>query len=112
MDKTEIQMPVIKAATAIGTAAVAKAEEAKSVTDHAMMAADLFTLSWSNIAAALAAAYTLSMLFEFWWKKFWRPFFERKGWIKPKIAGRLVLTEEEMKQIEIAREIRERDTIL
>lgn len=110
MASTDVQMPIAKAATAIGTATVAKAEEIKNATDHASMVAELFTLTWSNIAAALAAAYTLSMLFEFWWKKFWRPLFERKGWIKPK--QRLVLTESELRDIERQREIRERDTVL
>ncbi len=110
MDKTEIQMPVAKLATSVGTTAVVKAEDIKNATEATFMAADLFTLSWSNIAAALAAIYTFSMLIEFWWKKFWRPLAERRGWIKPK--QRLVLTEEELRKIAIERELRDRDTVL
>lgn len=110
MDKTEVQMPLAKLATSVGTTAVVKAEDIKNASEQAFFAADLLTLSWSNIAAALAAIYTLSMLFEFWWKKFWRPFAERRGWIKPK--NRLVFTEEEIRKIAIERELRDRDTVL
>lgn len=47
--------------------------------------------TWSDVAsfaqalAALAAAFLSVLLISEWfWKKLWRPLFERKGWIKPK----------------------------
>jgi len=38
--------------------------------------------SWSDVAALLAAFYSFLLICEWFWKKFWRPFLERKGWIK------------------------------
>jgi N-glycosylase/DNA lyase len=108
--KTDVAMPAAKVGASIGTAAVVKAEDIANATHNAFIAADMFTLSWSNIAAAMAAIYTLSMLGEFWWKKFWRPLFERKGWIKEK--PRLVLTEAEIHAIERRRERERVETTL
>lgn len=42
--------------------------------------------SWADFASFLAAGYTMLLIFEWFWKKFWRPIFERHGWIKPKKA--------------------------
>jgi len=110
MEKTDVTLPVAKAGVSIGTAAVAKAEDIRAATESSFVNADFFTLSWSNVAAALAASYTLSMLLEFWWKKFWRPLAERRGWIKEK--PRLVLTEAEIAAIERRRERERIDTQL
>lgn len=96
MDKTEVQMPVAKLSASIGTVTVAKAEELKTVAELGIMSLDLFTLTWSNIASALAAIFTLSMLAEFWWKKFWRPLALRKGWMK---EPPLQLTPEERRKV-------------
>lgn len=40
--------------------------------------------SWSDAAAALAAAYSAVLLLEWVWKKLGRPFAERRGWIRRK----------------------------
>jgi hypothetical protein len=40
--------------------------------------------SWSEFAAFMASIYTLLLMCEWFWKRFWRPLFERKGWLKPK----------------------------
>lgn len=40
--------------------------------------------SWADAASMLAAIYTGLLIFEWWWKKFWRPLFEARGWLKPK----------------------------
>jgi hypothetical protein len=37
--------------------------------------------SWADIAAMLAAVYTLLLILEWLWKKFGRPFAENHGWI-------------------------------
>lgn len=102
MEKTEVQLPAAKLAASVGTAAVAKAEELKTASEAGIAALDLFTPTWSNIAAALAAAYTLSMLLEFWWKKFWRPLAVRRGWIK---EPPLALTDEERRKVLRARRL-------
>ena len=39
------------------------------------------------IAALLAAFYSLLLIGEWWWKKFWRPMAEDRGWIKRKPAA-------------------------
>lgn len=70
MEKSDISMPVAKAASAFALAG----------------------LSWSEWAAILAAFYTLLLISEWWWKKLWRPLLERRGWIKKK---RRVITLEE-----------------
>ncbi|WP_295379587.1 hypothetical protein [uncultured Pseudacidovorax sp.] len=88
---TTIQAPVAKAATAIASATGAQVID--SAQTGAGMFTDLMTLTWPNLAAAAACLYSLALLTEFCWKRFWRPFFERLGWIKPK--PRLVLTAEE-----------------
>lgn len=38
--------------------------------------------SWSDVAAMLAALYTALLIFEWMWKRVFRPFAERRGWIK------------------------------
>lgn len=38
--------------------------------------------SWADVASALAALYTVILIFEWVWKKFLRPGLETKGYIK------------------------------
>lgn len=38
--------------------------------------------SWADLAAMLAAIYTLILIGEWFFKKFIRPFCERHGWMK------------------------------
>lgn len=86
-----VQAPVAKAATAIATATGAQVID--SVEKGASIFADLLTLTWPNLAAAAACAYSLALLTEFCWRRFWRPFFERIGWLKPKARATLTLEE-------------------
>lgn len=106
----KITLPAAKLGASVGSAAIVKAEDMKTAAETALVAADFFTMSWSNVAAFLAAAYTLSMLIEFWWKKFWKPWAIRKGWIKP--PQKFVLTEEEIADVERRRRIKELETQL
>jgi hypothetical protein len=41
-------------------------------------------MSWSDIAAMLAALYTFCLLTEWAWKRVWKPLAQRLGWIKGK----------------------------
>lgn len=56
--------------------------------DHAaakvasVWAATLFT-SWADVAAFLAAIYSLLLIGEWLWKRLGRPFCEARGWLKP-----------------------------
>ena len=38
--------------------------------------------SWSDVAAILAALYSLMLISEWLWKKLIRPFCERRGWVQ------------------------------
>ena len=40
--------------------------------------------SWSDVAAALAAFYSLLLITEWFWRKFWRPMLEARGIIQPR----------------------------
>lgn len=44
--------------------------------------ATLGVTSWGDLAAALAALYSLLLILEWCWKKFGRPFAESRGWVK------------------------------
>jgi hypothetical protein len=77
---TEIQAPVAKSAVALGSGAgasvVSKATETVSFfpTDFA---------GWMAVCASTAAClYTGHLLGEWYWKKVFRPFLKRKGWVK------------------------------
>lgn len=41
--------------------------------------------SWSDVAAFLAALYSLIVILEWCWKKFARAYLERHGWLKPRL---------------------------
>jgi len=86
-----IQAPVAKAAGALASATGAQVID--SARTGVGLFSDLLTLTWPNLAAAAACLYSLALLVEFCWKKFWRPFLERVGWIRPK--PRMVFTAEE-----------------
>lgn len=43
--------------------------------------ATLFT-SWADVAAFLAAVYSLLLIGEWLWKRLGRPFCEARGWLK------------------------------
>ncbi len=77
-----IASPVAKGITAVvtgGAAAVADAASGFSIS------------SWGEAAAFAAFCYSILLIAEWWWKKFWRPFAERRGWIKPKKRPRVLL---------------------
>lgn len=40
--------------------------------------------TWSDVANVVVVLYTLHLITDWWWKRFWRPFFERRGWLQPK----------------------------
>lgn len=40
--------------------------------------------SWSDVAAALAAFYSMLLITEWFWRKFWRPLLEDRGVLKPR----------------------------
>lgn len=40
--------------------------------------------TWSDFAAALAAIYSLVLIFEWLWKRLGRPACEHWGWLKPR----------------------------
>ncbi len=99
MERTDISMPLAKASSAITVAAAAKADVADQIAMAATANASPSTwvavnaIPWGTIASMAAAAYTLLLITEWFWKKLWRPFFENRGWIKRQ--KRRVITVEE-----------------
>lgn len=60
-DQETVAAPVLKAVSAWGVVAIT---------------------SWADVAAMLAAFYTVLLIGEWFWKKFGRPAAESRGWIK------------------------------
>ena len=91
MEDKVITNPAVKAGASIASAAGAQFIEAGA--RGTSVVADLFVVTWANIASALAVVLTLSYLCDFWWKRFWRPLFESRGWIQPKVRRKLTASE-------------------
>ncbi|WP_312525496.1 hypothetical protein [Comamonas sp.] len=87
---TEIRMPVAKAVSALSLAAAAKVDAAEKIANAASVQASLGhwhwinSIPWSTIASIVAALYTSLLICEWFWKKLWRPAFERWGWLAPR----------------------------
>ena len=96
---TDINMPILKAGSAITAAVVAKADVADQVAQAATATSNYETwiainsIPWGTIAAIAAGFYSFLLITEWWWKKLWRPFFESRKWIKPK-RHRIITVEE------------------
>ena len=58
------------------------AEVAHPVAKVASVWALVGITSWADLAAALAAFYSLLLIAEWFWKKLARPFAERQGWLR------------------------------
>lgn len=88
-DKAQIfAAPVAKAAVALGSATAVNADRIFDAASGAAYAASpLLQLTWPNLAAAAATLFSLCMLFDWWWKRLWRPLLERLGWLKPKTGA-------------------------
>lgn len=99
MNNSDISMPIAKASSAIAAATAAKSPVVEQITATAAhsasdpVVAGILALPWSTIAQIGAAMYSGLLITEWFWKKFWRPFFERRGWIKPKRL-RIITVEE------------------
>lgn len=92
------QAPLAKVGASVGSAAAVNvdriADVAAGVTTH-----PLLQMTWPNIAAFAAAMVSLCVLWDWWWKRFWRPFLERRGWIKPKAISPAAITAKEMQMV-------------
>ena len=95
----QISMPMAKATSAITAAAVAKADVADQVVQAATTTSNYETwmainsIPWGTIASIAAALYSILLISEWFWKKLWRPFLERRGWVK-KLRHRIITVEE------------------
>lgn len=52
----------------------------------AIVAAGIGGMSWSDIAAMMAALYTTLLVCEWVWKRIIKPIGLSRGWIKPKLV--------------------------
>jgi hypothetical protein len=102
MTNSDINMPIAKASSAIAAATAAKtqaveqlASSAGATTSSDPVIAALLALPWATIAQVAAAMYSLLLISEWFWKKLWRPFAERRGWLKPKRMRILTVEEYE-----------------
>ncbi len=66
----------------------------------AAMLAGLATLPWGNIAFAVAIFYNLHLLAGWWWDRFWRDVFIRRGWYipPPRKDRRLIAREDDREE--------------
>ena len=98
-DISNVSMPVAKASSAIAAATAAKSPVVEQITATAAHSASdpvvaaILALPWATIAQMAAALYTVLLMGEWFWKKFWRPLLERQGWIKP-MRHRIITVEE------------------
>lgn len=99
MNHNDISMPFAKASSAIAAAVAAKAEVVEQLATSATAHSSHQTWSavnaipWGTIASIAAAVYSLLLITEWFWKKLWRPFFERRGWL-PRTRRRVITVEE------------------
>jgi hypothetical protein len=99
MNNPDIGMPVAKASSAIVAAAATKSDVAEQVVAVVMPPSSgpdlilVLALPWATIAQMAAALYTVLLMGEWFWKKLWRPFLERRGWVEP-IRHRIITIEE------------------
>lgn len=102
----EISMPIAKASSAIAAAVAAKTEMAGQAVEAVTVTAAgsqtmivINSMPWGTIASIAATVYTLLLITEWFWKKLWRPFFVRRGWVKPQ--RHRIITIEEFEQFEL-----------
>ena len=93
---------VISAASAAAVNADRIANAARGATDVIQYTHPMLELTWQNAAAFTATMVSLCVLADWFWKRVWRPLFERKGWIKPK--KRRALTESQLAALEALKE--------
>lgn len=79
-NSTEVSAPVVKSVAALGAGV---GTSVLSVTQQAQSFLPKDLSGWIAVAAStVALIYTLHLLCDFYWRKFWRPLAERKGWVK------------------------------
>ena len=107
MHNTDISMPIAKASSAITVAVAAKSDAPEQIARAATQNSTYETwmwvnsIPWGDVAQFVAAIYTSLLILEWFWKKFWRPILESKGWIKPRRPRIITLKEfEQMSETE------------
>ena len=100
MQSTDISMPIAKATSAITVAAAAQADvadiAARELTKNSTVETWILvnSIPWGTVASIVAVVYTSLLICEWFWKKLWRPAFERWGWIKPRLGPRIITLDE------------------
>ena len=108
MHSTDISMPIAKATSAITVAAAAQADvadlAARELTKNSTIETWIWvnSIPWGTVASIVAVVYTSLLICECFWKKLWRPAFDRWGWIKPR-KKLVVLFEDYQKMSETQR---------
>jgi hypothetical protein len=77
---TEINAPVTKAVVGLGAGA---ATSGMSMAQKVQSFFPTDATGWAAFAAScFAVGYTATIWGEWWWKKFWKPFLKRRGWVR------------------------------
>lgn len=79
MNNTDISMPVAKSVSLWVLIGISNWADAASFA--------------AALAGFMAAFYSVLLIGEWFWKKFWRPFFVARGWLKP-MRQRVITVEE------------------
>lgn len=85
-------MPLTKVAISAGSAVAVNADRiviAASDSASVWVTHPLLQLTWQNLAGFTATLVSICILWDWWWKRFWRPLGERRGWLKPKPLKKL-----------------------
>ncbi|WP_423933150.1 hypothetical protein [Comamonas sp. 23] len=109
MQNTDINMPITKATSVVTLATAAQTDVADRIAQAATANSSFETWYWVNsipwgaIASIVAVLYTVLLISEWFWKKLWRPAFERWGWIKPRKGSRIILLDDYQRMSETQR---------
>ena len=99
-DPQGFTLPLTKVAVSAGSAVAVNTDrisDAMTGTAIELVTHPLLQLTWQNFAAFTATLVSVCVLWDWWWKRFWRPFAERRGWLAPKPVKRL--TQEQIAEI-------------
>jgi hypothetical protein len=93
-DKSEISYPIAKASAALASSGATSAYSLLNQPANTFLPHDL--AGWLACAASTAAlTYSLHLLWDYYWRKVWRPICESYGLLRPK-PHKVVIVDDEV----------------